>query len=98
MMYYSVQPKEKIFVNGYGFLYFAKNMSNSIGRNTVYPLSEKLSVEYSQKPLEQSATDTLKSASKRAIQNIVETTGDLIGNKIAGKISKVSKTSLHNNL
>ena len=64
----------------------------------VYPLSKKLSVEYSQKPLEQSATDTLKSASKRAIQNIVETTGDFIGNKIAGKISKVLKTSLYNNL
>ena len=33
----------------------------------------------------------MKTASKRAIQKRVETTGDLIGNKIVDKISKVSK-------
>ena len=27
---YSVQPKDRIFVKGYGFLYFAKN----VGKNT----------------------------------------------------------------
>ena len=40
-----------------------------------------------------SATDVLKTASKTAIQETAEATGDLIGNKIAGKIIKVSKTS-----
>ena len=33
-----------------------------------------------------------KTASKRAIQNISETTGGFIGNKIAGRTTKVSKS------
>ena len=39
-----------------------------------------------------SATDAIKSASKRAIQKTAEATGDFVGNKIADKIS-VSKKS-----
>ena len=42
-----------------------------------------------------------KTASKRAIQKTAEATGDLIGNKIADKITSVSKKKpdkeLHNN-
>ena len=34
-----------------------------------------------------SATDAIKTASKRAIQNTAEATGDLIGNKIADEIT-----------
>ena len=41
--------------------------------------------------LRTSATDAIKTASKRAIQKTVEATGDLIGNKIADKITSVSK-------
>ena len=39
----------------------------------------------------QSATDALKTSSKSFIQKIVEATGDLIGNKIAKKITKTQK-------
>ena len=46
----------------------------------------------------QSATDTQKTASKRAIQKTTQATGDLTGYKIANKITKASKTSSHNNL
>ena len=45
-----------------------------------------------------SATDAIKTASKRAIQKIAEATGNLTGNKIADKIKSVSKyspTELH---
>ena len=35
--------------------------------------------------------DALKTASKRAIQKTAESTGDLIGNKIADKITSISK-------
>ena len=41
-----------------------------------------------------SATDALKTSSKRAIQKTGDATGDLIGNKIAHKIASVS-TELH---
>ena len=91
-MRYSVEPRERIYVKGYGFLSFAKSM----GKN--------LSNKYSQKlpdSAKKSATDAIKTASKRAIQKTVEATGDLIGNKIADKITSVSKKKskkeLHNN-
>ena len=32
-MRYSVQPRDRIFVKGYGFLYFVKNMGKSIDKN-----------------------------------------------------------------
>ena len=43
--------------------------------------------------LKKSATDTLKTAWKRAIQKTAEATGDLIGSKITDKITRFSKTS-----
>ena len=39
----------------------------------------------------QSTTDSLKISSKRVIQKTAEATDDLIGNKSANKITKVSK-------
>ena len=51
-----------------------------------------MSGKYSQKLLnnaQQSATDALKTISKRIIQKTAEATGDLIGNKIADRIMKV---------
>ena len=59
MTRYSVQPRER-FVEGYGFLSFAKNMSRNIGKNK----SQNLSDKYSQKLIaytKQSATDAIKS-------------------------------------
>ena len=47
--------------------------------------------------LKKSTTDAIKTVSKRAIQNTVEATGDLIGNKIADKITSISKKSSNNN-
>ena len=63
-------------------------------------ISKNLNCKYSQKFLDhpkQSATDALKTASKRVVQKTAEGTGDLIGNKIAGRITKFSKTSPQNN-
>ena len=39
-MRYSVQPRDRIFVKGYGFLSFAKNMGKNIGNNISKNLSE----------------------------------------------------------
>ena len=39
-----------------------------------------------------STTDAIKTASEKAIQKTVETTGDLIGNNIADKVTGVSKS------
>ena len=43
-----------------------------------------------------SATDAIKTTSKRAIQKTAEATGDLVGNKIADKITSASKKYLKN--
>ena len=71
-------------------------MSKYTGTN----IRKNLNSSYSQKFLghaKQSATDALKTASKRASQKTAEATVDLIGNKIADKITRVSKTSPNNN-
>ena len=34
MKQYSVQPRHRIFEEGYGYLIFAKNMDKNIGKNT----------------------------------------------------------------
>ena len=99
MTRYSVQPRDYlwIFVKGYWFLSFAKNMCKNIGKN----ISKNLSSKYSQKRIDhakQSATDAFKTASKRVIQKTTEATDNLIRNKIADKITRVSKTSPKNNL
>ena len=57
-------------------------------------MGKNLSNKYSQKLLNRAkkfTTDTIKTASKRAIQK-TEATGDLIGSKIADKIKSVSKS------
>ena len=66
MMCYSVQPRDWMFVKGYGVLPFAKNMSEDIGKN----ISENLSGKCGQKLLDhakQFATDAVKTISKIAI-------------------------------
>ena len=83
-MRYSIEPRDRIYVKGYGFLSFAKNM----GKN--------LSNKYGQKLLDsakKSTTDAIKTASKGTIQKTAEATGDLICNKIADKITSHSKKS-----
>ena len=40
-MPYSVQPRNKIFVKGYGFFSFSKTMGKSIGKNISKNLSDK---------------------------------------------------------
>ena len=78
-------------------------MSEDVGKN----ISKNLSSKYSPGMLaacekilnqaKQSATDALKSASKRVIQKTAKATADLIENKIADKITRVSKTFPKNN-
>ena len=91
-MRYSIEPRDRIYVKGYGFLSFAKNMDKS------------LSNKYGEKLLDSAkkyTTDAIKTALKRAIQKTAEATGDLISNKIADKITSVSKKKstkeLHDN-
>ena len=86
-MRYSIEPRDRIYVKGYGFLSFAKNMGKHVSN------------KYGQKLLhsaKKSTTDAIKTASKRLIQT-ADATGDLMGNKTADKITSVSKNPNYNN-
>ena len=95
---YSIEPRDRIYVKGCGFLSFSKNRGRHANKFT-----KSLSDKHGQKLIDsakKSTTDAIKTASKREIQKTAEATGGLIGNKIADKIATVSKKSnkeLHNN-
>ena len=72
-MRHSIEPRDRIYLKGYGFLSFSKNM----GKN--------LSNKYGQKLF-----DSAKKCTTNAIKTTAEATGDLIGNKIADKITSIS--------
>ena len=54
-MRYSIEPRDRIYVKGYGFMSFSRSMSNKYGKKLVDRAKK-------------SATDAVKTASKRAIQ------------------------------
>ena len=83
-MRYSLEPRERIYVKGYGFMSFAKNRG------------KHLSNKYSQKIIDttkKSTTDAINTVSQRAAQKTAEAMGDLVGNKIADKITSTSEKS-----
>ena len=79
-MRYSIEPRDRVYVKVYGFMSFARSMSNKYGKKLVDTAKK-------------SATDAIKTASKRAIEKTAEATGDLVGIKIADKITSVFKKS-----
>ena len=54
-MRYSTEPRDRIYVKGYGFMSFARSMSNKYGEKLVNTAKKN-------------ATDAIKTASKRLIQ------------------------------
>ena len=83
-MRYSIEPRYRIHIKDNRFLSFAKNIGIRATK-----IAKNLSGKYSQKFLDRnkkSTTNTINTASKRAIQKIAEATGDLIGSKIVDKI------------
>ena len=83
-MRYLLEPRDRIYVKGYGLMSFERSMSNKYGKKIV-DIGKKF------------ATYAVKTASEKAIQKTAEATGDLIGNKIADKITSVSKKKSNNN-
>ena len=70
-------------------------MDKNIGKH----ISKNMRGKYSQKldHAKQLAPDALKTTSKRVIQKTAAWTGDLIGNKIANRITKLLQSSQQNN-
>ena len=64
-MLYSIEPRERRYVKGYGFLSFARNLGTNATK-----VAKNLNDKYGQKladSAEKSATDALKIAGKRAM-------------------------------
>ena len=78
-MCYSTEPKFRKYVKGYGFLSFAKTFKDKYGKKLLDAATK-------------TGIDAAKTASKRVVQKTAEATADLIGNKIADKITSVGKT------
>ena len=77
-MRYSIEPKFRKYVKGYGFLSFANKCGNKYGKKLMDTVT-KIGI------------DGAKTTSKRIFQKSAEATGDLIGNKIADKIISIGK-------
>ena len=77
-MRYSIEPKFRKYVKGYGFLSFAKKFGNKYGKKLMDTATK-------------TGIDAEKTTSKRIVQKTPEAAGDLIGNKIADKITSVGK-------
>ena len=98
-MRYSIEPRERRYIKGYGFLSFARNFGNKYGKklmNTAIKTGTNFNSKYGKK-LTDTAIKTGKDfatiAGKKIVHKTAEATGDLIGNKIAEKITSVSKKS-----
>ena len=78
-MTYSTEPKYRKYVKGYVFLSFARRFGDKYGKKLMDTATK-------------TGIDSAKIASKRVVHKTPETTGDLIGNKIAEKITSLGKT------
>ena len=92
-MRYSIEPRERRYIKGYGFLSFARNFGNKYGKkliNTAIKTDTNFNSKYDKK-LTDTAIKTGKDfatiAGKKIVHKSAEATGDLIDNKFADKIT-----------
>ena len=78
-MRYSLEPKYRKYVRGYGFLSFARKFKDKYGKNLMDTATK-------------TGINNAKTASKRVIQKTAKAIGDLIVNKIADKMTLVGKS------
>ena len=77
-MKYSVEPTYRKYVEGYGFLWFARKFQDKYGKKLMNTAIK-------------TGIDAAKTTSERVVQKAAEVTGDLIGNKIADKTTLIGK-------
>ena len=77
-MAYSLEPRYRRYVLGQGFMSFAKNIGNKYGRKI---LDKSMNA----------SKDFAKIAGKKVLHTSAEATGDMIGNKIADRITRSSR-------
>ena len=101
-MRYSLEPNYRKYVQGYGFLSFARKCGDKYGKKlmntgtkTDVNSANKIEYKYGKNLMDtskNSRSDAAKVGSKNVVQKTAEATGDLIGNKIADKINSLGKS------
>ena len=96
-MRYSLKPSYRRYVQGQGFMSFAKNIGNKYGRKIFdksIDVGKKMSNKYVRKILDKSMDAGKyfsKVARKKVLHKSAEATGEMIGNKIADRITRSSR-------
>ena len=96
-MRYSLEPSYRRYVQGQGLMSFAKNIGNKYDRKIFdksIDFSKKMSNKYGRKILDKrmgAGKDFAKIAGKKVLSKSAEATEDMIGNKIADRITKSSR-------
>ena len=96
-MKYSLESSYRRYVHGQGFMFFAENIGNKYGRKIFDKSTDagkSMKKKYGKKILDNSISagkDFAKIAGKKVLTKGAEATGDLIGNKIADRITKSSR-------
>ena len=80
-MRYFLEPKYRKYAQGYGFLSFARKFEDKYGKKLIDTAAK-------------TGIDSEKAASKRVVRKTAEATGDLLGNKIADKITSVGQSKI----
>ena len=91
-MRYSLEPSYRKYVQGQGFMSFAKNIGNKYSRKIVLVID--VSNKYGRKILDKSMDaikDFAKIAGKKVLHKSAEASGEMIGNKVADRITKSSR-------
>ena len=86
-MRHSLEPEYNKYVKGYGFLSFARNFGDQYGKS----INNSKNVKKLMDDATKISKDFAKIADKKIIHKSAEATGDLVGNKIAGKITSMGK-------
>ena len=92
-MRYSLEPSYRKCEQGQGLMSFAKNIGNKYGRK-IFDKSIDVSNKYGRKMLDKSvdgSKDFAKIAGKKVLHKSAEATGEMIGNKVADRITKSSR-------
>ena len=92
-MRYSLEPNYRKYVQGQGFMSVTKNIGNKYGRK-IFDKSIDVSNKYDKKILDKSidtSKDFVKIAGKKLLHKSAEATGEMIGNKVADRITKSSR-------
>ena len=93
-MRYSLEPRYRKYVQGQGFMSFAKNIGNKYCKKLFdksIDVGKKYDKKYGNKLLDNSISagkDFAKIAGKKVLTKSAEATGDMIGNKIADRITR----------